>query len=118
MGSKETRIILEKCISRSVIVALSAQPPGVINCVCVYIYIICDKLPFCNRDSAGVHQFIPRMTFELRRRRVYASVRRSRPNKDECLAQLKFSLADSPHKTNTLATSDSDTRTNNKAGAF
>jgi hypothetical protein len=39
MGFKETRTYLEKCISRSVIVALSAPPPGVINCVCVCVCV-------------------------------------------------------------------------------
>jgi hypothetical protein len=36
MGLKETRIHCKKCISRSKVVALSAQPPGVNKlCVCV-----------------------------------------------------------------------------------
>jgi hypothetical protein len=36
MGLKEIRIHCRKCISRVVIVALSAQPPGVNKlCVCV-----------------------------------------------------------------------------------
>jgi hypothetical protein len=38
MGLKEIRIHCKKCISRVVIVALSAQPPGV-NKLCVYIHI-------------------------------------------------------------------------------
>jgi hypothetical protein len=37
MGFKETRTYLEKCISRTVLAALSAPPPGVINCVCVCV---------------------------------------------------------------------------------
>ena len=40
MGFKETRTYLEKCISRTALAALSAPPPGVINCVCV-----CKKMP-------------------------------------------------------------------------
>jgi hypothetical protein len=38
MGLREIRIHCKKCISRIVIVALSAQPPGVNKlCVCVWI---------------------------------------------------------------------------------
>lgn len=36
MGFKETRTYFETCISRLALAALSALPPGVINCVCVY----------------------------------------------------------------------------------
>jgi len=41
MGSKETRRIPKHtCIGRLVIVALSAQPPGVNElCVCVYVCV-------------------------------------------------------------------------------
>ena len=37
MGFKETMTCLEKCITRIALVALSAPPPGVINCVCVCV---------------------------------------------------------------------------------
>ncbi len=37
MGFKETRAFLKKCISRLALAALSALPPGVINCVCVCV---------------------------------------------------------------------------------
>lgn len=37
MGFKETRAYFKKYISRSALVALSALPPGVINCVCVCV---------------------------------------------------------------------------------
>lgn len=39
MGFKETRAYLEKCISRTALAALSALPPGVINCVCVCVCV-------------------------------------------------------------------------------
>jgi hypothetical protein len=50
MGLKETRTMFEKCISRLEIVALSAQPPGVINCVCV---CVCTVLFVQNLDVAS-----------------------------------------------------------------
>ena len=38
---------MEKCINRLALVALSALPPGVINCVCVYIQY-CMSFPVRN----------------------------------------------------------------------
>ena len=48
MGFKETRAYLEKCISKSALAALSALPPGVINCVCV---CVCSELRLSLREE-------------------------------------------------------------------
>jgi pectin methylesterase-like acyl-CoA thioesterase len=49
MGFKETRTYLEKCISRTAFPALSAPPPGVINC-----FHLDRKSSLCARDTIQV----------------------------------------------------------------
>ena len=45
MGFKETMTYFEKCIIRTALVALSAPPPGVINCVCVCVWVFIVRHP-------------------------------------------------------------------------
>jgi hypothetical protein len=67
MGLKEIRIHCRKCISRVVIVALSAQPPGVNKlCVCVHFFIAALESLFIFDSYSLVVSYVSANTISLK----------------------------------------------------